>query len=54
MLTAAYHMLNIGVVYEDLTESYFDGREKTKMTKRLVKRLHDLGYNAQLTPVVAA
>jgi transposase len=53
MLTAAYHMLKTGVVYQDLTDSYFDGRDRTKIAKRLVKRLHDLGYTAQLNPIAA-
>jgi transposase len=53
MLTSAYHMLKTGVVYHDLTDSYFDGRDRTKLAKRLVKRLHDLGYAAQLSPVAA-
>jgi transposase len=53
MLTAAYHMLKTGVVYQDLTDTYFDGRDRTKIAKRLVKRLNDLGYDAQLKPVAA-
>jgi transposase len=53
MLTAAYHMLKTGVVYQDLTDTYFDGRDRTKIAKRLVKRLHDLGYDAQLKTVAA-
>jgi transposase len=53
MLTAAYHMLKTGVVYQDLGDTYFDGRDRTKIAKRLVKRLNDLGYAAQLTPVAA-
>lgn len=53
MLTAAYHMLKNGVIYQDLTDTYFDGRDHTKMAKRLVKRLNDLGYAAHITPVAA-
>jgi transposase len=53
MLTAAYHMLKTGVVYQDLTDTYFDGRDRTKIAKRLVKRLNDLGYTAQITAVAA-
>jgi transposase len=53
MLTAAYHMLKTGVVYQDLTDTYFDGRDRTKIAKRLVKRLNDLGYDAQIKPVAA-
>lgn len=51
--TAAYHMLETGVVYQDLTDTYFDGRDRTKIAKRLAKRLNDLGYTAQLTTVAA-
>jgi transposase len=53
MLTAAYHMLKTGVLYHDLTASYFDGRDRFKIAKRLVKRLSDLGYSAQITPQAA-
>jgi transposase len=43
MLTAAFHMLTTGTEYKDLTAAYFDRRDHAKLTKRLVRRLEDLG-----------
>lgn len=48
MLTAAYYMLRDGVDYRDLGSDHFDRRDKAKLTKRLVARLHDLGFNVEL------
>ncbi len=50
MLTAAYYMLRDGVDYHDLGPHHFDRRERTKTVNRLVRRLHELGYDAQVTP----
>jgi transposase len=43
MLTAAYHMLRDRADYRDLGADHFDRRDKTKLAKRLIARLHDLG-----------
>jgi transposase len=51
MLTAAYHMLKTGVVYQDLSERYFDARDQTKVAKRLIKRLADLGLRVEISPL---
>ena len=49
ILTAAYHILrDEGVVYHDLGGDYFDRRDKKRAARRLVKRLHDLGYTVTL------
>jgi transposase len=48
MLTAAYHMLQTGAVYEDLGERYFDTRDRTKLVRRLVRRLGDLGVQVEI------
>jgi transposase len=48
MLTAAYHMLKDGVDYRDLGADHFDRRDKAKLAKRLVARLHDLGFRVEL------
>jgi transposase len=53
MLTAAYHMLKNGVEYEDLTDAHFDRRDRTKLTKRLLKRLEDLGLSVVVKPIAA-
>jgi len=43
MLTAAYHMLRHHADYRDLGADHFDRRDKAKLAKRLIARLHDLG-----------
>jgi transposase len=52
ILTAAYHMLQRGVFYQDLGPEHFK-RSKAAQAKRLVKRLKNLGYAAALTPIAA-
>ena len=52
MLTAAYYMLRDGVEYRDLGPAYLDRRDRTKTINRLLRRLHDLGYD--LAPVPTA
>lgn len=49
MLTACYHMLRDGTVYEDLGPLHFDRRDKTKAIGRLVRRLKDLGCDVEIT-----
>jgi transposase len=51
ILTAIYHMLKDGTLYQDLGANHFQSRSKGQQTKRLVKRLADLGYDVALTPV---
>jgi transposase len=53
MLTAAYHMLRTGAVYEDLGELYFDTRDRLKLVHRLVRRLGDLGVRVELKEAAA-
>lgn len=48
MLTAAYYILRDGVPYRDLTGSYFDSRDRTKLARRLIRRLSDLGVQVQI------
>src|SRR5262249_2453554 len=42
ILTAAYHMLKNGTLYEDLGADHFDNRAKAKQVHRLVGRLQNL------------
>lgn len=49
MLTAVYHMLRTGAVYEDLGPHYFDTRDHLKLVRRLVRRLSDLGVQVELS-----
>jgi len=53
ILTAAYHMLKNGTVYQDLGASYFDNRAKDKQAMRLVNRLKNLGFEVQITSLAA-
>jgi transposase len=53
ILTAIYHMLTDGTLYQDPGGDYFDKRTKTTQTKRLVARLTNLGFEVQITPVAA-
>ena len=53
ILTAAYHMLSDGTLYQDLGANHFDNRAKGKQVLRLVNRLHNLGFDVQITPLAA-
>jgi transposase len=53
MLTAAYHMLKDGTLYQDLGANHFDNRDKGKQALRLVNRLQSLGYAVQITSIAA-
>ena len=53
ILTAIYHMLKDGTLYQDLGSNHFQNRSKGQQTNRLVKRLADLGYNVALTPLAS-
>ena len=49
ILTAIYHMLKDGTMYQDLGPNHFDAR--TKERQKIVKRLADLGYAVELAPL---
>jgi transposase len=53
MLTAAYHMLKEGTLYQDLGASHFDNRDKDKQALRLVNRLQNLGFSVQIAAMAA-
>ena len=53
ILTAAYHMLKNGTVYQDLGASYFDNRAKDKQALRLISLLKNLGFEVQIKPLAA-
>ena len=54
ILTAAYHMLKNGALYEDLGPDHFDKRAQGRQVHRLINRLRNLGFAVQITPVEAA
>ncbi len=49
MLTAAFHMLNTGSDYKDLGAAHLEKRDHTKIARRLVRRLEDLGLKVTLS-----
>jgi len=53
MLTAAYHMLKDGTLYQDLGANHFDNRDKGKQALRLVHRLEGLGFTVQIASTAA-
>lgn len=53
MLTAAYHMLCHGTLYQDLGATHFEKYAKGKQLQKIINRLKNLGYNAQITPLAA-
>jgi transposase len=53
ILTAAYHMLKDGTLYQDLGASHFDHRNKGTQALRLVNRLQSLGFTVQITSMAA-
>ena len=53
ILTAAYHMLKDGTLYQDLGASHFDNRDKGKQALRLVNRLQSLGFTVKITSKAA-
>jgi transposase len=53
ILTAAYHMLKDGTLYQDLGANHFDNRDKGKQALRLVNRLQSLGFAVQITSMAA-
>ena len=48
MLTDVYYMLRDGVEFHDRGDQYFAQRDKTKVTKRLLQRLRDLGVEVEV------
>ena len=48
-----YHLVTQGVDYQDLGRDYFDKRNQETIKRRAVKRLEQLGYQVDLTPVPA-
>jgi transposase len=53
ILTAVYHMLKDGTFYQDLGAAHFQRSRPDAQARRLVKRLADLGFSAELKPLAA-
>jgi transposase len=55
ILVTAYYLCGRGSEYADLSENYFDHREKERTQRRLVKRLEKLGFTVTLqTPTTSS
>ena len=53
ILTAAYHMLSTGTDYNELGPDYLDRIDRKRTVSHLTRRLRDIGYEVQITPVAA-
>lgn len=53
ILTAVYHMLKDGTVYQDLRPDHFNRRSKITQTQRLVRRLEHMGFAVDIKPIAA-
>jgi len=53
ILVIAYHLLRKGGKYEDLGQTYFDERDRTRVTQRLLQRLRNLGLVVEVQPATA-
>jgi transposase len=54
ILTAAWHMLQTGELYNDLGGDYFIRQNPVRLTKRLIRQLEALGHQVTLQPQEAA
>ena len=50
ILVSIYHMLTKGEPYHDLGANYFDEHNRQRVEQRLLRRLHNLGYQVTLPP----
>jgi transposase len=50
MLTAIWHMLRNGTVWNELGAAYFDRNDPQKTATRLIRRLRQIGYTVTATP----
>lgn len=53
ILTAVYHILKNGTPYQDLGPEHFTRRSQPAQAQRHVRRLQQMGYTVQLTPIPA-
>jgi transposase len=53
ILVIAYHLLRHGGAYEDLGQTYFDERDRTRVTQRLLQRLRGLGLVVEVQSAAA-
>jgi hypothetical protein len=53
LLTAVYYMLRDGTSYRDLGGDHFDKHDRSRVARRFVARLRQLGYAVQISEAVA-
>ena len=53
ILVIAYLILRNGGVYQDLGQTYFDERDRTRLTQSLIQRLRNLGLAVEVQPIDA-
>jgi len=49
LLVVSYHILHDASEYYELAGNYFDELNRPRLVRRLIERLHRLGYRAELT-----
>jgi transposase len=54
LLTTVYYVIRDGASYRDLGFHYFDQRDRSKAARRLVARLHAMGYMVKINDPAAA
>lgn len=54
MLTAAWHMLNTGVLYQNPGADYFSLRAPSKTKARAIGQLESQGYKVTIEPLTEA
>jgi transposase len=52
MVTAAYYILKEETTYHELGPDYFERRSKVHLTRRLIRRLEELGLSVEVRPAV--
>jgi transposase len=50
MVTAAYHILKEDTTYHELGSEHFERRDKAQITRRLIRRLEELGLSVEVKP----
>src|SRR5260370_1284607 len=50
MVTAAYHILKDETTYHELGSDHFERRDKSQITRRLIRRLEELGLSVEVKP----
>jgi hypothetical protein len=55
ILVIAYHLLKDKTTYQELGANYFDQQDRERVSRRLTKRLEQLGYQVslELAPVIS-